>query len=252
MSQLGNQKNPFTTPIPVEIQDQYSETIDLYLCQKYLTTNPTSSILLESRSIDLDSVSGIIAGDCIDISENGKTFQALVQSVVGSTVNFNCPSDQAFTSSAVVKLGKWNMNVNGSITPVIYNISPPAGVQWDINRIIIGILDDTAMDDSKFGGISSLTNGLVFRIKDGYYKNLFVVNDNGGFRERSFDAQYLDKAPAGYYGFGCRKTFNGQDKSGVTLRIDGDDGDELQIIIQDDLTNLNKLTCVAQGHTVVN
>ena len=237
--------------VPVEIQDQYSEAIDLYFCQKFLTTSPSSWIALDAKSINLVSVVWITAWNCIDISENGRTFQALVQTVVSSTVTFNCPSDQAFTTNAVVKIGNWNMNVNGAVTPVIYTIQPPAWVKWDINRIIVGMLDDTAMDDSKFWGITALTNWVVFRIKDWYYKNLFVVSDNWWFRERSFDAQYLDKAPAGVYGFWVRKTFNGQDKSGVTLRLDWDTGDQLQIIIQDNLTWLTKFSCVAQWHTVV-
>jgi len=235
----------------VAIQDQTSEPIDLYLCSSYLTTAPTAPTLLEGRTITVASVAGVVAGDCIDILENGHAFQAVVQSIATLTVTFNCPTDRIFTTGATVMFGKWNMNVNGSVTHQIYKVRPPAGVQWDINRVIIGMADDTAMDDGKFGGIASLTNGLVFRTKDGTYKNLFVVSDNGGFRERSFDVLYADKAPAGTYGFGCRKSFNGQDKHGVALRLDGNTGDELQVIIQDDLTGLIKLAVVAQGHQVV-
>lgn len=238
--------------LKVVIQDQISEPIDLYFCQKYLTTSPSSGIALDARSINVTNVTGVTAGDCMDISENGRNFQALIQNVATNTITFNCPSDQAFTTSAVIKFGKWNMNVNGSTTPIIYVIQPPAGVSWDINRIIIGITDDSPMDDGKFGGITALTNGVVFRVKDGYYKNLFVVNDNSGWRERSFDITYADKAPAGLYGFGCRKTFNGQEKSGVTIRLNGDTNDQLQVIIQDNLSALTKFAVVAQGHTVNN
>ncbi len=238
--------------VPVNIQDQHSEPIDLYFCQKFLTTAPSAPALLDARSITLNSVAGVSAGKCIDIYENGRSFQALVQSVVGNTVTFNCPADQAFSTNAVVEFGNWNMNIDGSVTRVIYKISPPAGTTWDINRVIIGILDDVAMDDAKFGGITALTNGVVFRVKDGYTKNLFVVNDNGGFRERSFDAQYSDKAPSGQYGFGVRKTFNGQEKSGVTIRLNGDTSDELEVIIQDNLTALTKMAVVANGHATQN
>jgi len=237
--------------IPINVQDQHSEPIDLYFCRTVLTTNPTSAENIDSKTVTVASVVGASVGDCINILENGRLFQALVQDITDSTITFNCPLDMAITTSAIVKVSKWNMNVDGSTTSSIYKIKPPTGVMWDINRIIVGMLDDVAMDDSKFGGITALTNGVVFRQLNHINKNLFVVSDNGGFRERSFDAQYLAKAPAGVYGFGVRKTFNGQDKSGVSIRLDGDNGDELEIIIQDNLTALTKFACVAQGHVVI-
>lgn len=248
---MDRQPSPFTTAVDVAIQDQNSEPIDLYFCNTLLTTVPTAPIALDAKSISLASVTWASVWDCINISENWRTFQAIIQTINTLTVTFNCPADQAFTTNAVVCTGKWNMNVNGSVTPSIFRIKPPLGVQRDINRIIIGITDDVAMDDWKFWGIASLTNGVVFRIKDWYYKNLFVVSDNGWLRERSFDVAYADKAPAWTYWFGCRKTFNWQDKSWVTLRLNWDTGDELQIIIQDNLTGLTKFACVAQWHTVV-
>ena len=251
MIQIWQQEYPFNTAAAIEIQDQYSEAIDLYMCQKYLTTNPTAPIALDARSITLASVAWVIAWDCLDIMENGRTFQSIIQTIVSSTITFSCPSDQAFTTSAIVKIGKWNMNVNGSVTPVIYTLQPPTWVKWDINRIIVWITDDSVMDDAKFGGITALTNWVVFRIKDGYYKNLFVVSDNSGWRERSFDVAYADKAPAGSYGFGVRKTFNGQDNHWITLRLNGDTNDQLQVIIQDNLTGLTKMAVVAQWHQVV-
>jgi len=236
--------------VPVNVQDQTSEIIDLYMCDDRGSTNPTSGIDLDDTEITVDDITGAGVGDCMNISENGRTFQAIILSIVDSTITFNAPSDQAFTTSADVCFGEWNMNVNGASASKIYRIAPPAGAEWDIVRIIIGMSDNVEMDDGKFGGISSLTNGVVLRVKNGYTKNVFVVSDNGGFRERSFDIIYADKAPAGTYGFGCRRTFGGQSKNGVTIRLNGDNGDELQLIIQDDLTDLLKLAIVCQGHTV--
>ena len=248
---MDRQPNPFSTAVPVEIQDQSSEVVDLYFCNKFLTTKPTAGIALEARSINVASVAGVSAGDCLDIYENGRAFQAIIQSVVSLTITFNCPADQAFTTNAVVKVGKWNMNVNGSVTPSIYTIQPPVWTKRDITRIIVGITDDAAMDDGKFWWIASLTNGLVCRVKDWYYKNLFVVSDNGWWRERCFDIAYSDKAPAWTYWFGCIKRFNWQDNHWVVIRLDWDTNDQLQIIIQDNLTGLTKLAIVAQWHTVV-
>jgi len=237
--------------LPVSIQDQSSEIIDLYFCRILGTTTVASPITIDAKQVTVASNSGAAQYDCIEISEDGHVFQALVTAISGNNISFNAPTDIAFSTNAVVKFGEWNMNYDGSGATLIYTIMPPAGVKWDICRIIFGMLDDVAMDDGKFGGISPLTNGLVLRIKNGVTKNIFIVSDNGGLRERSFDVQYIDKAPAGQYGFGCRRTFNGQEKNGVVIRLDGDTNDQLQILIQDNLTAITKLACVAQGHLVV-
>jgi len=52
------------------------------------------------------------------------------------------------------------------------------------------------------------------------------------------------------YGFSYRRTFGGQDKNGVVVRLHGGTQDKLEIINQDDLTGLNKLAHVSQGHVV--
>jgi len=106
------------------------------------------------------------------------------------------------------------------------------------------------MDDAKFGGITALSKGIVVRVKDGYMKNIFYARSNNDLREQTFDVVYADKAPAGQYGLGCRRTFNGQEKNGVTIRLDGSSNDQLQIYLQDNLTGLTKMSIIAQGHVV--
>ena len=106
------------------------------------------------------------------------------------------------------------------------------------------------MDSAKFGGISALANGVVLRKVDGVYHNIFNIKTNGDFALRSFDVAYDDKAPAGSYGFRCRTTFAGQSKRGVTIRLNGTSGDELQILNQDSLGALSHFNAIVQGHVV--
>ena len=49
-----------------------------------------------------------------------------------------------------------------------------------------------------------------------------------------------------------RRTFGGQNKNGIVIRLKGDDNDELQAIIQDDLTDLDHFHVIAQGHVTTN
>jgi hypothetical protein len=64
------------------------------------------------------------------------------------------------------------------------------------------------------------------------------------------DLTYSDKAPAGFYGMRVRRSFNGPDKNDVVIELEKDTSDELQLIIQDNLTGLTSFKIVAQGHRV--
>jgi hypothetical protein len=241
--------------LDVWVQDQTSEVIDLYMTNldNAITPTVTATSAIDTFSIQVDSITGILTdgSHAINISENGRTFQSIVKSATGTTVTFKAPLDMNITTNAVVQIAKWNMNTNGSVTPTHFCVSPPTGVTWDITRIIGSIEDDAAMDSSTFGGLTSLSNGLVLRVTDGASKNIFVFYNNGGFAERAFDTKYDDRrSPQSVYGFSYRRTFGGQDKKGVVVRLHGDTQDKLEIINQDDLTKLSKLAHVCQGHVV--
>jgi hypothetical protein len=104
------------------------------------------------------------------------------------------------------------------------------------------------MDDSLFGGITALTNGVVLRQNNGVMTNIWNVKSNGEFGLLCFDTFETSKAPAGSFGFRFRNTYAGQAKHGVTLRLEP--GDTLEVLIQDDLTDLEDFAMMAQGHVV--
>jgi len=234
----------------VSIKNACSEIVDFYFCSELASTTIANNTAVDDITVVVTSATGIASLQCINISQFGHTYQALIKTVVGTTLTLSAPLDRAFTAGSIVKCGSYNMNLDGSVTKQYFNIAPPAGVKWDICRIIVGIVDNVEMDDAKFGGIPALPNGVILRKKNGVYQNIFQVSDNSGWRERCFDVAYADKAPNGSFGFGCRRSFNGMDKNGVVIRLDGDKNDKLQFINQDDLTGLTKFACVAQGHVV--
>ena len=65
----------------------------------------------------------------------------------------------------------------------------------------------------------------------------------------SFDGMFQSKSGGGEHAFVGRSTWGGQSKRGVVLRVDGNLGEEVQLVIQDDLTGLTDFLMVAQGHT---
>ena len=240
--------------VDVYIQDQNSPDIDLYMHQALNDGNLLAvDTVIDTSTITLTAGHGAVLGNIICIREGVHFTQFEVLSVVVNVVTIDSPMDKLYTSAgATVCISNKNMNVDGSVTPVIFRIEPLplCGIKWDITRIMGSILSTTSMDDGKFGGLTALTKGVVFRKKNGIYKNLFNAKTNGGLRARMYDVAYATKAPAGLYGMSFRRTYAGQSKAGVTVRLDAADSDELQVIIQDDLTGLDTFNVIVQGHLV--
>ena len=79
----------------------------------------------------------------------------------------------------------YNMAVDGSSFPVTFQNAPENGKIWYIYTVSI-ILEDSSMNFEKFGGISALTNGVDWYLKE-----------NGGSEELLANI----KRNGDYYGF---------------------------------------------------
>lgn len=244
--------------MPINIQDQTSEIIDLHLTQIIDTLTIDVNTAIDDVVVRISSDTLPVVGNVVCFKEGTAFYQGeiLAVSLVAGTqydITLDTPLDYAYTTAGGCSLRSEDLNVNGSVTKQIFAISPAnlqAGTKWDIVRIIFVITDDVVMDDEKFGGLTALTNGIVLRRVDGTYKNIFNVKTNADFIAHSYDVDYSAKAPAGFYGFRCRRTFGGQDKNGVVIRLDADTSDELQVIVQDDLSALTRFHVIVQGHVV--
>jgi len=238
--------------VPIAIQDQHTDIVDLQLCNKIADIELSTQPDIDQNVVSLVAGHGVVAGNVICFKSGIHFYQGIAIAVSTNDITLDSPLDFSFPVGSEAFRSVSNMAVNGSVTPVIFKVSPPASTKWDLCRVIITMTDDLAMDDGKFGGISAISKGVVIRKKNASYKNIFNAKTNGDFRSRSFDVQYLDATlgPGGLYGFGCRRSFNGFDKNGVVIRLDGDTADEFQFIIQDDLTGLSSLRACIQGHVV--
>lgn len=239
-------------PVDVAVQDQISPVVDCFLTQKLGTATLAVPTAFNDRTITLSAGHGFVAGNMIEIDNSDLRFyQSRVRLVVGNVLTVTNPLPYAFGTTAIVKRVSADMNINGSVTPVVFSAIAPAGVQWDINILAINILDDVVMDDAKFGGITALTNGVCFRTVDGEIQNIFTALDNGCFRRHcDTDSPYSDKAPAGLYGFNSKRHFNGQNGDGVARRIGGEEINEFQAVVADDISGLTRFWCVIRGHVV--
>jgi hypothetical protein len=243
--------------IPINVQDQTTPPLDALFARELsaftlAADTGISTVITTVVTFTASTGHGIAPNDEIILIDAAadRSLQAVVIGVVGDVITIDRPIDHVFASSTT--LGRiTTTNMGGAVgtlaAPLIYAIR--AGVKpTDVTRVIIRMLDADAMDDGRFGGLPALTNGVVFRVVNGYQKTIFNFKTNGDIRQFCYDVSYIDKAPAGLYGLGARITFAGQDKHGVTIRLSTND--VLQWLIQDDLTGLDIFRVSVQGHEV--
>lgn len=229
-------------------QDPEYIGFNLYLCSQLAQTTLASDTTLNGTTIVVTSATGITTGKAINILQGDRIFQSLVKNVSGTTITLASPLDYAFTTGATVCSGNWNLNQDGSTTPITFKIQAPPDVKFHITAISITMTDDATMDDSKFGSLTALTNGLIARRVDGSTANYFLITNNAGFYQAGYDTDYPTKVPSGVYAFRARKDL--RNTNGNVIALDGTTLDQLQFINRDNLTALSEFTVVAHGHIV--
>jgi hypothetical protein len=58
------------------------------------------------------------------------------------------------------------LNVNGSVTPVVFTVGPPVGQVWMITTISLSLVDQN-MAWNLFAGVAALTNGILVQARAG-------------------------------------------------------------------------------------
>jgi hypothetical protein len=238
------------------------------------TTNPLSVELLQGRTttslavnadkgdteVTLTGGHGAVVGDTLEMASatvQDLFVQARITAVVVNDITIDQPLNTNYLTTDIAIISTGNMLVNASLAaPSLFTILPLPTQEGDIVRIVLDLRGTGDMDFSSFGSDGPLTNGCVLRIKqaDGNFRNLFNFKSNGDFIRQSFDHAFLQpKQGNTIKGFTSRLTWGGQSKHGVVIRLDGSLGEELQVLIQDDLVTTSANTVfnmIAQGHEV--
>jgi hypothetical protein len=138
------------------------------------------------------------------------------------------------------------------VTPVVFSLrsgdtSPGLDLTVDITRISLMCSGADAVDLIKFGSIAALTNGIVLQRTDGDYRHIFNSKSNFNLAGSGEFSLFSATNPAhGLNGFRWNLGIAGQNNLGVAIRLAA--GEDLQLIIQDDLTGLTELRMFAFGH----
>jgi hypothetical protein len=246
---------PIETPEPnvrVALQDQHSEMVVVPL---HIMINDSATLNVatakDDMTVTLDPGHGAVAGNALIIKEGIHFYFAIILGVATNVLTMDTPLDHAFSTSAFVNVANANLNVNGDATAKIAEASPPPGVKWDITRVHVRMVDNDVMDAGTFAGRAALPKGVVLRNTNGEAKNVANAKTNGDLALMASAYAFDDKPPSGAYGFTSNHVFGGQHHVGVTMRLDGSDGDRIEAIIQDDLTTVTLVKMVAVGHVVV-
>ncbi len=241
--------------VPVNIQDQTTRPLMVKFNQIQNGTTLAQIAVKGNYDIEVSDSTGFIPGRHVIIFEpatdNFSFYEALA--VVANTITLDTPLDFAYGIGAFVDGAITNLNQDGSITRQTFGLrgSPSPGeisLTADITRLIFKGITTTVASLDLFGDLPKLTRGLVLCKQNDIVENLFNVKDNGELVSIMYDWTFVSATnPAqGVNGFYGRLTFAGQNRIGVAIRLAP--GEDLELIIQDDLTGLVVLEIIAEGH----
>lgn len=247
-----------TGGVPVDIQDQTTKPVILNFNKVENSTALSAQATKGANTITISDTTGFVDGRYIiifDPTSNNFSFYTQLGAPSGNIITLDTPLDYAYPIGSYVDSAITDMSVNGNVTPQVFGLRGtgiPPGVELtvDITRIIFYCVASSAVDLLKFANITALTKGLVLRKRNDEVQNFFNIKTNADIAGLMYDFIILQATnPAqGEDGFYARLTFAGQEKIGVAIRIPV--GEDLEFVVQDDLSAITLLKVIAEGHVV--
>lgn len=243
--------------VPVTIQDQTTPLVIVPLHQLKNATTLATDAVIDTYSVDVTDTTGFTDGSLIVISDVVNTqvyFGKQVGAPVGNTINVDRPFDFTFVTGKYITSNNDDMSVDGSITTQSFGlrqgVEDGLDLTVDVVRVMIVIYTASTPTLSDFGDITGgLTYGVTLRKRDGNRVNVFNMKDNGDFAGLAYDLQFLSAIGQGQDGVHGRLTFGGQSKMGAVIRVTP--GEDLEMIINDDLSSLQKFNLIAEGSVAI-
>lgn len=143
--------------------------------------------------------------------------------------------------------GSLDLNVDGSVTPVTFSASPPTGKKWFIHSITL-IMEDASINFTKFGGIpGGITNGIDIKVKEGGLAERLLGNfkTNGDLHIFSVSVR-IDSAATDL----LTLQTNIKISSGTTFELKNASSDVFKVIVNDNLTTINRFNVLIKGFEV--
>ncbi len=142
--------------------------------------------------------------------------------------------------------GTHNIIGNYLSSPLTISAVPPPEENWDVHRMVVVIEGNGVSGPDKYGPMSSLNNGILFRVLEGDVEVLDIlggisVKTNGDWSRRCYDVSAYG---TGIHYLLFRWTFA---KSGKPLRIHGAKNQSLELVFNDDFSGLDGHTFFFEG-----
>jgi len=248
-------------------QDNTSPWNDFYFSQANgpptTLTSPIVSVsgeYLDTYVISVASVANISVGDWLGVFSgmpgDERYYWSEVLAINTLDLTMITPVDYPFPIGATILSTTKEMAVDGSVTPQTFAIQAGGAggsLEIDISRVMMACLADSAVSLAEFADIPVLTRGMFIRVKEnGVYRNKMIARSNFDLAQFAFDWEpYAALNPQqGQDGFNWRFSLNGDDKHGAVSRVSGGDIGTLQIIVQDDLTDIASIEAVGANSEV--
>lgn len=251
---VGNAGGPYSTfkgALDIHNTDLHNVIINDYIHAHDISTTLVAAVNKGDTDIDVVDASGFAVGNFIHLGPDIETIEPIHPEITAITVNnieLDRPLDNDYVNGTpIVKAIVDLKTTAGTLAaPISYKYFPQAGRIEHIHRIISSMTHGAAADDSLFGSIAALTNGVVFRAQiNGVLGTFTNWKANRDFILDMYDVIYSDKAGPGLFGTRARGSFSELD---VAIVLDQSQGDFLEILIQDNLTTLNSFRIKVQGH----
>lgn len=203
-------------------------------------------------TLTLTDSTGFVANSLIKVEEEidgvPTTFYAEVLTNLANVLTLDRPVDRAFTTSAFINRENYLLDVDGSATPIEFVYKNSFDKPINITRMLFNMVTTNPALFNSFGDIASpgLTRGIELRKKnaDGTYTNYFNAKTNNRLQLLMFDVSFFDGGnPQAVNGLSGRLTFE-KLSSPIILKKN----EELQLVVQDNLTTLLSFEAVIEGN----
>jgi len=240
--------------VAVNVQDQTTPPFAIRINQiESQDYSISSTPEINTYNITINSSTGLSIGDKLAVIEqNGEArlFFGEILNIIGNVLIMDSLIPFNFTTAATVFKFNDELIIDGATNEQVYSIFNFFDAPVDITRVIFHCTDNVQMHDGLFCGQSELNRGILFRKKkiDGSYINYWNIKNNGEWRDLAYDVAYsgAGKPPDSTYGLGARLTYGGQSKHGVVIRLEK--FESIELVIQDDLTDISTAHFMVEGH----
>jgi len=237
----------------VSIQSSTSPLVIIKATEVKGETTLTALSVQDTKVFNVADATGAVVGEIITVFstvENRVSFFDIIAINVNE-ITVDSLIDFAYNIGDFVQFGSANLAVDGSVTPRVFGIRNPGSedIEFtvDFTRTILTMSLTSAGHYDEFGNLPRLTNGLLCRFVDSYKQNIFNVKSNRELDNLMFDFKFIAASGNAPDGLGGRFTF---EKLGSVIRLKP--FEDLQFIVEDDLTDLDVFEILVQGAGVTN